>query len=147
VFTPVTEQATPWLDLAGAVALASPDLAAFGGVSPEKWEGLAIGPRLADVSHLVLAGTDNDYSVTQDDASVQHDVYIRPLAAGGVERIRCDIGTFSNCLLVDAKGKAGAAVPAGYDFGGYRLIPGVLHAYKASLADLLGYRAPRRGGN
>lgn len=53
-----------WLDLAAAATLAHPSLAALGGVSPEKWEGLAIGPRLDDGSYLVLAGTDNDYSVT-----------------------------------------------------------------------------------
>ncbi|MBK1715171.1 esterase-like activity of phytase family protein [Rubrivivax gelatinosus] len=147
VFTPVTKQTTPWLDLAGATALASPELAALGGVSPEKWEGLAIGPKLADGSHLVLAGTDNDYSVTQDASSVQHDVYIRALTGGGIERIRCDIGSFANCLTVDAKGSAGAALPAGYDFSGYHLIPGVLHAYKATPEDLLGYQAPRRGSN
>ena len=34
---------------------AHPSLASLGGVSPEKWEGLAIGPRLKDGSHLVLA--------------------------------------------------------------------------------------------
>lgn len=46
----------------------------------------------------MLAGTDNDYSVTQDAGSVQRDVYSKPLPAGGVSRIRCDIGTFTNCL-------------------------------------------------
>lgn len=61
-------------------------------------EGLAIGPRLADASHLVVAGTDNDYWVTQDAGSVQRDVYFKPLPAGGVSRIICDIGTFTNCL-------------------------------------------------
>jgi hypothetical protein len=40
----------------------------------------------------MLAGTDNDYSVTQDAGSVQCDVYSKPLPAGGVSRIRCDIG-------------------------------------------------------
>jgi hypothetical protein len=46
---------------------------------------------VADSSHLILAGTDNDYSVTQDAGSVQRDVDSKPLPAGGVSRIRCDI--------------------------------------------------------
>jgi len=44
------------------------------------------------------AGTDNDYSVTQDAGSVQRDVYSKALPAGGVSRIRCDVGPFTNCL-------------------------------------------------
>ena len=146
VFTPVTkDNAAPWLDLAAPATLADASLAALGGASPEKWEGLAVGPRLADGSYLVLAGTDNDYSVTQDSGtSVQRDVYFRPLGSGAFERIRCDIGTLNNCVFVAANGSPGEAVPPGYDFGGYRLLPGVLHAYKASVADLAGYRPPGR---
>jgi hypothetical protein len=144
VFTPAVKQsATPWLDLAAPATLADASLAALGGVSPEKWEGLAIGPQLADGSHLVLAGTDNDYSVTQNGTGTQFDVYFRP-AAGSVDRIQCDIGTFANCLAINADGSLGAVLPAGFDSSGYRLIPGVLHAYKASAADLAGYRVPYR---
>jgi hypothetical protein len=145
VFTPVTKHnATPWLDLAAAATLAHPSLVALGQVSPEKWEGLAIGPRLRDGSYLVLAGTDNDYSVTQNDTSVQFDVYFRA-ASGVAERIVCDIGTLNNCRVVGAAGGApGAAVPAGFDFTGFRLIPGVLHAYKVGPADLAGYVRPGR---
>jgi hypothetical protein len=141
VFTPVVKSTTAWLDLAAAATLAHPSLAALGGVSPEKWEGLAIGPRLADGSYLVLAGTDNDFSVTQDPSSTQFDVYHR----FGADRIRCTIGTFSDCVSVNADGSLGDALPAGFDFTGYRLIPGVLHAYKASADDLAPYIAPRRG--
>lgn len=144
VFTPVAKAADPWLDLAAAATLADPSLAALGGVSPEKWEGLAVGPRLNDGSYLVLAGTDNDYSLTQNTSATQFDVYFK-VADGVVSRIRCDIGTFSNCATVSADGSVGAAVPAGFDFTGYRLIPGVLHAYKASPADLVRYVAPARG--
>lgn len=146
VFTAVTkDSAQAWLDLAAPATLADPSLAALGGVSPEKWEGLAIGPRLKDGSYLVLAGTDNDYSVTQDaGTSVQRDVYFRPLGGGAFERIRCDIGTLANCIAVSATGAPGAAVPAGFDFTGYRLIPGVLHAYKASAEDLARYVEPGR---
>ncbi len=52
-------------------------LAELGNKSPEKWEGLAIGPKLADGSYLLLAGTDNDYSVTQNAGGTQFDVYFR----------------------------------------------------------------------
>jgi hypothetical protein len=146
VFTPVSkDSATPWLDLAAAATLADVSLEALGGASPEKWEGLTIGPRLKDGSHLVLAGTDNDYSVTQDaGTSVQRDVYFRPLGNGAFERIRCDIGTLNNCVSVAANGSVGATVPPGYDFSGYWLVPGVLHAYKASAADLGAYQPPGR---
>lgn len=144
-FTPVAKVATPWLDLAAAATLAHPSLAALGGVSPEKWEGLAIGPRLKDGGYLVLAGTDNDYSVTQNGSSVQFDVYFKA-AAGSASRIQCDIGTFANCTAVGADGAPGGALPADFDFSGYALIPGVLHAYKASAADLAGLVRPRQHG-
>jgi len=134
VFTPVAKQATPWLDLATAATLGDASLAALGGVSPEKWEGLAIGPRLADGSYLVLAGTDNDYSVTQNGSGVQFDIYFKPAATPS--RIQCDIGSFANCTAVNTDGSAGAPLAADFDFSGYQLIPGVLHAYKASPADL-----------
>jgi len=139
-FTPVAKEATPWLDLAAAATLAHPSLASLAGSSPEKWEGLAIGPRLADGSYLVLAGTDNDYSLTQNASGVQRDVYFKPGATGGAPtRIQCDIGTLNNCLTVATDGSVGAPVPADFAFDGFRLIPGVLHAYKASAADLAGY--------
>ncbi len=98
-FTPVAKSAAPWLDLAAGATLAHPALAALGGVAPEKWEGLTIGPRLADGSYLVLAGTDNDYSVTQNGSPVQLDVYFKPLVGGGLSRIQCTIGTFADCSM------------------------------------------------
>ena len=140
-FTPVGKTLSPWLDLAAPASLAHASLAALGGVSPEKWEGLTIGPRLPDGSYLVLAGTDNDFSVTQDPSSTQFDVYHR----FGANRIRCTIGTFSGCIAVNDDGSLGAALSPGFDFNDYRLIPGVLHAYKASVEDLLRYVPPRRG--
>jgi hypothetical protein len=145
VFTAVSKQTTPWLDLAAAPILADASLQSLGGVSPEKWEGLTIGPRLRDGSYLMLAGTDNDYSVTQNATGTQRDAYYKP-GVGAVSRIQCDIGTFANCLAVGSDGAAGAPLPAGFDFTGYRLIPGVLHAYKASATDLAGYVRPRRFG-
>lgn len=50
--------------------------AAGAGDIPEKLEGLAIGPRLADGRHLVLIGSDNDYSVTQTGAGEQFEVCV-----------------------------------------------------------------------
>ena len=46
---------------------------------PEKMEGLAIGPRLADGRYQVLVGTDNDYSVTQSGSGEQFDVCVNPV--------------------------------------------------------------------
>ena len=43
---------------------------------PEKLEGLAIGPRLRNGKHLVLIGSDNDYSVTQSGAGEQFEVCV-----------------------------------------------------------------------
>lgn len=43
---------------------------------PEKLEGLAIGPRLTNGRHLVLIGSDNDYSVTQTGAGEQFEVCV-----------------------------------------------------------------------
>lgn len=109
-------------------------LSALGNKSPEKWEGLAIGPKLADGSFLMLAGTDNDYSVTQNTSGAQLDVYFRfsdtdPYASS----IQCPLGTTSGCI--------GAATSVPGD-GSYKLLPGVLHAYKVSATELAGYTAP-----
>jgi hypothetical protein len=143
-FTTVTKTAAPWLDLAAAGTLAHPSLSVLGGVSPEKWEGLAVGPKLDDGSYLVLAGTDNDYSVTQNGSPVQLDVYYKP-GGSTPTRIQCTIGTFSNCSIVNADGSLGGAVAVDFDFTGYRKIPGVLHAYKASPADLSNLVRPLAG--
>ena len=43
-------------------------------IIPEKMEGLAIGPRLADGTYELLVASDNDFSVTQNDSNVQFDV-------------------------------------------------------------------------
>lgn len=131
-FTPVTKTASALIDLAANT------LAALGNRSPEKWEGLAIGPQLADGDYLILAGTDNDFSITQNGTGTQFDVYYDPASAG---RIQCDIGTFNNCIVVNANGSLGGSF--GGSTSGYALIPGVLHAYKADDAtDLAGYLAP-----
>jgi hypothetical protein len=41
---------------------------------PEKIEGMTIGPRLSDGTYELLVGTDNDFSVTQNDTGMQLDV-------------------------------------------------------------------------
>jgi len=111
-------------------------LAALGNKSPEKWEGLAIGPRLADGSYLLLAGTDNDYSVTQNSNGQQFDVYFRftdadPFASS----IQCPLGSTENCVFTSNSLATGLT-------GDYALLPGVLHAYKISAAELGNYVAP-----
>ena len=105
----------------------------LGGLSPEKWEGLTIGQRLADGRYLVLAGTDNDYSVTQNRSNTQFDVWFRfgaadPYAAS----IQCPIGATSGCTFTTGGTPATLSTE-------YKLLPGVLHAYTAGIA---GYTAP-----
>jgi hypothetical protein len=102
-------------------------LAALGNQSPEKWEGLAIGPRLANGAWLVLAGTDADYSVTQSGSGTQYDVWFDFNAADPyAASIQCPIGTTSNCFFTT--GGASAVLPQGW-----ALLPGVLHAYTATI--------------
>lgn len=91
----------------------------------------------------MLAGTDNDYSVTQNGSPVQLDVYFKPLGGGAMSRIQCTIATPVNCSTINPDGTVGAPVAAGTDLTGYRLIPGVLHAYNASAQDLAGLVRPR----
>lgn len=144
------------IDISGAtdvtgVALPGGDLAAFGitpvaksalfidlaantvlpnGKKAEKWEGLAIGPKLKDGSRVIVAGTDNDYSVTQSGpTSTQYDVYA-DFAGGSVQR---DIDQPTRL-----DGAEVGPVPVGY-----ALVPGVLHAYRVPAADLPNYVEPR----
>lgn len=51
------------------------EAAAHGLPLPEKFEGVAIGPRLNDGSYLLVVATDNDFSVTQTSSTVQFDIY------------------------------------------------------------------------
>ncbi len=129
LFTEVSKS-SPVLDLDANT------LAALGNKSPEKWEGLTIGPRLANGDYLLLAGTDNDYSVTQNGSNVQFDVYMRysdldPFA----NSISCPLDQRSNCFFTTG----GAAAVLSSD---YSLLPGVLHAYRISAAELGNYVAP-----
>ncbi|MEJ6007635.1 esterase-like activity of phytase family protein [Paucibacter sp. AS339] len=109
-------------------------LAALGGKSPEKWEGLAIGPKLANGKYLILAGTDNDYSVTQNGSNEQFDVYFRFSDADPYKTsIQCPLGTTTGCVTVSG---AAAVLPSD---GSYKLLPGVLHAYTIDAAELGNY--------
>lgn len=102
-------------------------LAALGNKSPEKWEGLAVGPRLADGRYVILAGTDNDYSVTQNGTGTQFDVYFDFSAADPyAASIQCPVGTTVGCTLT-SNGNAATLTSA------YSLLPGVLHAYVGTL--------------
>src|SRR6188508_1406943 len=100
---------------------------------------MAIGPQLSGGRRLILLGNDNDYSVTQTGAGEQFDVYVD--FAGGFARCvlddatRCEVNPAADDLTIDQP----VALPAGYV-----LLPGVLHAYRASAADLAGYQPPRR---
>jgi hypothetical protein len=109
----------------------------MGGRVAEKWEGLTIGPRLNDGSYLLLAGTDNDYSVSQNGSGTQFDIYYNPTTGA---RMSCDLGTLSNCFEIGSTGSTTATAVT--DTSGYALIPGVLHAYKVSAADLGTYAVP-----
>lgn len=130
-FTAATKNTTPFLDLAANKPF-------LGGRSPEKWEGLTIGPRLADGSFLILAGTDNDYSISQNGSNTQFEVYFN--AATG-QRISCEIGTFNNCFNIPSTGGSPTTAYTG-STAGFVAIPGILHAYKVSSSDLQRFMAP-----
>lgn len=111
-------------------------LAALGNKSPEKWEGLAIGPQLAGGGYLILAGTDNDYSVTQSGQGQQFDVYFRMLDADPyATSIQCPLDQVTGCFFTADNTPAALTTD-------YSLLPGVLHAYAASPNDLVGLVLP-----
>ena len=107
------------------------------GKQAEKWEGLAIGPRLKGGDFMLLAGNDNDYSVTQTGAGEQFDVYV-------------DFnGNFAKCVLdsqTQCKVNPAADDPITQNLvalpSGYQLLPGALHAFRTSA--LAGYVEPNR---
>ncbi|MCP9452116.1 MAG: esterase-like activity of phytase family protein [Nitrospira sp.] len=134
----VTKQPVPFLDLT------TDTLPELGNKVPEKWEGLAIGPRLKDGSYVLVVGTDNDYSVTQNDSGTQFDVYFRVSDADPwTTSIQCPLGYTTACFTTaDA---ADGVINERFDLptdGSYKLLPGVLHAYKVSASDLGDYVRP-----
>lgn len=100
-----------FLDIADA-------LRGAGQIIPEKFEGLAIGPQLADGSYALLVGTDNDFSVTQTGSGTQFDV--------------CSDGSQ---VIIDSGCPAGS-----------KLIPSYLYSFKTTGAELQGYVAPSKVG-
>lgn len=107
---PVDKSKSPFIDIAEL-------LKAQGLVIPEKIESLAIGPQLADDSYAILLGTDNDFSVTQNDDDIQFDV--------------CTDGSDDNPL--DSGCPQGAS-----------LLPTYLYSFKASREDLKGFVPPTK---
>ncbi len=128
----VTKNPIPFLDLAADT------LPELGNKVPEKWEGLAVGPRLKDGSYVLVTGTDNDYSVTQNATGQQFDVYFRMTDADPYAgSIQCPLGLTTGCFTT--ADVADGVINEMFDLpndGSYRLLPGVLHAYKVSAADL-----------
>ncbi|KAB7644826.1 esterase-like activity of phytase family protein [Polymorphobacter fuscus] len=97
-----------FLDIASALTLAGQPI-------PEKFEGLAIGPRIDGGFALMLA-TDNDFSVTQNGSNVQFDV-----CAG--------VGAPTQVAL-------GAACP-----DGQALVPSRLYSFAVTGADAASFSA------
>lgn len=119
------------------IDLAADTLADLGNKVPEKWEGLTFGPTLADGSLLLLAGTDNDYSVARNGSNTQFDVYLRVSDADPYSTsIQCPTGFTTGCT--------GPSTTVPTD-GSYKLLPGVLQAYRIPAADLPAYQAPVPG--
>jgi hypothetical protein len=103
--TPVSK--TLSLDIADQLKLA-------GKTIPEKLEGVAIGPRLADGTYALILATDNDFSVTQTGSGAQFDV-----CTDG-SQIALGSGCQNNSTL----------------------LPSYLYAFKSSLSDLKDYVTP-----
>jgi hypothetical protein len=139
----VTKNPVPFLDLA------ADSLPEVGNKVPEKWEGLAVGQRLTDGSYVMVVGTDNDYSVTQNASGQQFDVYFRVTDADPfVSSIQCPLGLTTGCFTT-ADIAADGDIDVMFDLpndGSYKLLPGVLHAYKVSAADLGDFVRPGSQG-
>ena len=126
----------PTSSLGPVLDLDANTLAALGNQSPEKWEGLAIGPKLANGSYLLLAGTDNDYSASQNGSNTQFDVWFDFSQADPyASSIQCPLDSTLGCLKT-------ANASAATWTANLRLLPGVLHAYTVSAAELGSYTAP-----
>ncbi len=98
---PVTKIVVPFIDVAAT-------LQDLGLTIPEKLEGLTIGPKLNDGSYAMILGTDNDYSVTQDDTDTQADV--------------CTDGQNSTLVPIDSGCSQGQS-----------LIPAFLYSFKGNV--------------
>jgi hypothetical protein len=130
---PVVKRDTqPFIDLAAHTLLPN-------GNQAEKWEALTIGPRLRGGGYVIVAGTDNDYSVAQRGKGGQFDIYVDfhgNFAACVLDsRTQCEVNPPAGRIAIDQ------AVPVP---DGFSLLPGVLNAYRASAHDLASYVPPRR---
>jgi hypothetical protein len=105
---PVKKDSIPFLDIAAK-------LQAAGLPVPEKLEGLAVGPQLADGSYALLLGTDNDFSVTQNSTNVQFNV--------------CIGGGSSTQVAIDGSCPAGKS-----------LLPTFLYSFKVGADELGNYQ-------
>ncbi|MEG3438209.1 esterase-like activity of phytase family protein [Pannus brasiliensis CCIBt3594] len=103
--TPVSK--TLFLDIQAALT---------GQIIPEKFEGLTVGPRLNDGTYAILAGNDNDYSVTQNGSNVQFNVCTTPDYTSTVQ------------VAIDA------SCPTGF-----QLIPGFLYSFKTAPGELANF--------
>ncbi len=99
--------------------------------------------------HVIVAGNDNDYSVTQTGAGQQFDIYVN--FAGSFAR--CVLDDPTRCIVNPPAADTPITNPVTVP-NGYVLLPGVLHAYHASARDLAGYSrrsgcsgGSRRGGS
>ena len=98
---------------------------------------MAIGPQLSGGRRLILLGNDNDYSVTQTGAGEQFDVYVDfagHFARCVLDPTQCEVNPAATDIVIDNP----VALPEGFS-----LLPGVLHAYRASNTHLAGYEEPR----
>ena len=125
------DDAQVFIDLAANTVLPN-------GNQVEKWEGVTIGPRLRGGGYVIVAGTDNDFSVAQGVTGQPADIYVD--FQGNVakcvldSRSLCEINPPAADTVIDNP----VPVP-----DGFTLLPGVLHAYRASPQDLAGYVPPQ----
>jgi hypothetical protein len=100
-FTPVSKSL--YFDIDAA-------LTAAGQTTTEKFEGIAIGPTLANGSPLLVLGIDNDFSATQIAGNTQYDIYVR----GSEIRITPIDNTSSSFAGLDPAGPNLGALPSGF---------------------------------
>lgn len=108
-----------FLDIAAAL---SPDNPGDWTKIAEKMEGLAIGSQLKDGSYALLIGTDNDFSVTQEDNSITQ---------------------FDICTNANGTSYSKRAIDSGCPEG-QKLIPGFLYSFKVSSAELGKFVPPQK---
>jgi hypothetical protein len=102
-----------FLDIRAAIASA-------GQIIPEKIEGVTVGPRLNDGTYALLVGTDNDYSVTQNDTNTQFNV--------------CTDGNYTGAAPTTINFQE-VAIDADCPTG-FSLIPGFLYSFKTAPGQL-----------